>query len=484
MEYEMDRNLRTPYGPLNAATGTGGYAPAMNAGPDRRCQLRGEKRVSQFSRRAMVSKSKARSAPSQTFRAKAEQLAGDDVAGMSADLQYLDAGVVQRLFHELRVHQIELEMQNEELKRAQLELEESRAMYAGLYDFAPTGYFTLDEQGRIVEANRTFLSMLGVRRDEVIKKRFHHFILPEDQDVYFLYQKRTGEAGKTLLCELRVLRKDAPPLWVQIQSRVEGNVISPQLRREAMIDVSQRKEDELLRASIESIARHDLRSPMSGIVGGLDMLLKDDNLSPRQREWLMMLSASAARLLDGIICAIDADKFKHGRWRDEAEDVDAAETLDYLAREIGLVSRHTNKRLIVLQHGATPSPGEPCRFKGHPVLFRTAVRNLLDNALEASPPQEPVIADIACGDGGLRLEISNRGAVPPEVREVFFEKYSTSGKKYGTGLGTFSAKMMIEAMGGSITMWTSDEADKTVVSVRIPLTGPAGPAEAEHPVPA
>ncbi len=72
------------------------------------------------------------------------------------------------LVHELRVHQVELEMQNEELRRAQAEIEESRARYADLYDFAPVGYLTLDERGLVMEANLTLAKQLGIERTHLI----------------------------------------------------------------------------------------------------------------------------------------------------------------------------------------------------------------------------------------------------------------------------------------------------------------------------
>ena len=94
------------------------------------------------------------------------------------------------MLHELRVHQIELEMQNEELRRTQAELEASRARYFDLYDLAPVGYFTLSEKGLILEANLTAATLLGVARGDLVKQPLPRFILPEDQDIYYLHRKQ------------------------------------------------------------------------------------------------------------------------------------------------------------------------------------------------------------------------------------------------------------------------------------------------------
>ena len=89
-----------------------------------------------------------------------------------------------RLIHELRVHQIELEMQNEELRQAQAQLAESRDKYADLYDFAPVGYLTLDERGLIVEANLTAAALLGMERGRLLGLSFPLFLVEADRPVF------------------------------------------------------------------------------------------------------------------------------------------------------------------------------------------------------------------------------------------------------------------------------------------------------------
>jgi PAS domain S-box-containing protein len=114
-----------------------------------------------------------------------------------------------RQLHELRVHQIELEMQNEELRRSQHELEVSRAHYLDLYDLAPVGYLTLSEQGLIQEANLAAATMLGVERRNLLHQPIARFIFDEDQVVYDLHHKKAFEENEILAWDMRLLRADA-----------------------------------------------------------------------------------------------------------------------------------------------------------------------------------------------------------------------------------------------------------------------------------
>ena len=114
------------------------------------------------------------------------------------------------LIHELRVHQIELEIQNEELRNAQLELADSRNKYCELYDFAPVGYFTLNKEVLIVGVNLTGTSFLGEERGNLLKSKFSHFIAPGSQDDFYLHHKKVVESGTRQSCEVKLHKKTAP----------------------------------------------------------------------------------------------------------------------------------------------------------------------------------------------------------------------------------------------------------------------------------
>lgn len=123
-----------------------------------------------------------------------------------------------RVIYELEVHQIELEMQNNELHRIQAELEKSGEWYMDLYDFAPVGYFTLSDKGFIIEANLTASILMGVKRKTISGQPFTQFIYSEDQDIYYLHQKNLFETGNKQLFELRLIKSDDTKIWVSMQT--------------------------------------------------------------------------------------------------------------------------------------------------------------------------------------------------------------------------------------------------------------------------
>jgi PAS domain S-box-containing protein len=123
-----------------------------------------------------------------------------------------------RLIHELQVHQIELENQNEELRRMQEELEHSQGQYFDLYDLAPVGYLMLNDKGLILETNTTATKLLGTNKSALVKHPLNPFIVPEDQALYYRYFRElmTGKAHN--ICELCMLRADGGKIWVRLRT--------------------------------------------------------------------------------------------------------------------------------------------------------------------------------------------------------------------------------------------------------------------------
>ena len=187
---------------------------------------------------------------------KLRDSAEDQLAQRSGGSVKLPSKNPENLIHELQVHQIELEMQNEKLRQAQAELDAVRARYFDLYDLAPVGYFTLSDQGLILEANLTAATLLGVARGALVKQPISRFILKEDQDIYYRHRKHLFESGEPQACELRMVKSDGTAFWAHLAATAAQDADGEPVCRAAMSDIAARKRaKEGLRVSEENLRR-------------------------------------------------------------------------------------------------------------------------------------------------------------------------------------------------------------------------------------
>ena len=169
---------------------------------------------------------------------------------------------IKQLIEDLQVHQIELEMQNDELRRLQQDLENERDKYSDLYDYSPVSYFTINEKGIILEANLTAAATVGVERGLLIGSPFSDFIVGDDQDIFWVHRKKLFETKTRQTCELRLSPKKDSEFYALMESIVvqedhkNGNLI-----RTAVTDIharhqaedSLRKSEERYRGLVETM---------------------------------------------------------------------------------------------------------------------------------------------------------------------------------------------------------------------------------------
>ena len=148
---------------------------------------------------------------------------------------------VRSLLHELQVHQIEMEMQNEELRRAQEATHEASEKYHDLFDFAPIGYFLWDHQGRILEINLSGAALLGLDRNAVLQKRFGQFVAMENRPAFADFCQRVLTAGTKQTCEIKILA-GGQPLYVLVEGiAAQAPQGQERLCRAAVIDITELK---------------------------------------------------------------------------------------------------------------------------------------------------------------------------------------------------------------------------------------------------
>jgi PAS domain S-box-containing protein len=179
-----------------------------------------------------------------------------DTAALRADAD------TQKLLHELQVHQIELEMQNVELQEARDKMEMLLERYTDLYDFAPVGYFSIDEQGLILEVNLTGAALLRVERSLLINRRLQQFVAPTSRPIFLAFLEKVFAGPGKQVCEASLLNKDGTPFWADFQAASAGS-----LRRErkwcrvAVSDITalKRAEETQRRMEAQAAANRELK---------------------------------------------------------------------------------------------------------------------------------------------------------------------------------------------------------------------------------
>jgi PAS domain S-box-containing protein len=240
-----------------------------------------------------------------------------------------------RILHELRVHQIELEMQNEELRRAYVELDLSRERYFELFDLAPTGYFTVNEKGLIAEANLRAASLLGVPRGELIRKPLTQYIQHDDQNSYYFHRKKLIESRELQTWEMRMLHAtgDQYSFWVRVKASIMENPDGSLLFRIIITDITELKHaQETLEHDLEEqkILLRETHHRIKNNVAAIESLLSLQASFSSNQEAISMLQEAISRLeimrelydrmlISGDDRDIPVDEYMEGLTRSVAE---------------------------------------------------------------------------------------------------------------------------------------------------------------------
>ena len=222
-----------------------------------------------------------------SLRQKAEAHCREREEMSSEKLDALSPESLRTILHELRVHQIELEMQNEELRRAEAELDASRARYFDLYDLAPVGYMTVSEQGLVLEVNLTATIMLDLVRSTLVNQPFHRLVLKEDQDIYYKLRRQLVETGEPQHCELRLVKQDRQTFWACLEATSAEDAAPPSCRI-VLSDITERKQVEtqlLEQSSLVSEGKALLRCAIDSMEANIAVLNSDGVIIETNKAW-------------------------------------------------------------------------------------------------------------------------------------------------------------------------------------------------------
>ena len=410
----------------------------------------------------------------QELRRRAEKKAKADEADIRGTLS---PEAVRQLLHELRVHQIELEMQNEELRRAQEALESSKARYFDLYDLAPVGYFTLSEQGLILEANLTAAGLLGVTRSALVKQPISRFILQEDNDIYYLQRKQLFKTGEPQAYELRMLKKDGDPFWARVEATAAKDADGAPMGRVVLSDITERKraEEEVQQKAKELQEKnaelerftyavsHDLRSPLITIqtfqrqleqdVQSQDMVRAEKDLN-----YIRTAADKMNRLLGELLRLS-----RVGRSINPPEEA----PLQAIVKEaLDLVAGRINRGGVRVD-----LTEEPVMLTGDRRRLVEVFQNLVDNAAKFMGEQPAPRVEIGLEHAGKELVLfvrDNGIGIDPQLQPLVFGLFKKlDPATEGEGLGLALVRRIVEIHGGRI--WVESEGIGTGATFRFTL---------------
>jgi PAS domain S-box-containing protein len=208
-----------------------------------------------------------------SLRERAERVFREMLDSSLENLDVLSPETLRASLHELRVHQIELEMQNEDLLRAQAALDASRARYFDLYELAPVGYCTVSEKWQILETNLTAATLFGVERSALVGKSLSDFISKEDQELYYWCRKKLFDTRQPQQCDLRMARHDGTAFFAHLEVTAAKDEADAPVGHVALIDVTARKQAEDALREREAQMRSITESAQDAIImmdhGGL-----------------------------------------------------------------------------------------------------------------------------------------------------------------------------------------------------------------------
>lgn len=349
-----------------------------------------------------------------------------------------------QLAHELQVHQIELEMQNEELRRSYGELEEVRHRFADLFDLAPLGYFILDNAGRIIQTNIAGAKLLGLEQAGLVGRRFHYHVTEDCRDAFHLHLRSAFRDRFSLNCELEMQRKDTSRFVAQLNGAVHRYMPDePAECLTVVSDISERKAaEEMMRKAQElsehasaaktrflAAASHDIRQPLQALTS-IGELLRRSLRAPEDLELLDFHAEALTGMRELLDALLDVSRLDAGAVTPNVQSLSIAPLLRKLETRHRLPAKKKGLDLRV----------SPCSavIRSDPVRLLQILGNLVANAIRYTETGGVLVGCRRSGNA-IRIEVWDTGiGIPKEENERIFEDFYQLGHRAGDtekGLG-------------------------------------------------
>jgi PAS domain S-box-containing protein len=358
------------------------------------------------------------------------------------------------------------------LKRAVEARREAEERYRILFDESNDAIYITSREGKFLDVNPALLELFGYTREEMIDKLDVReiYVYPGERD---MFQREIENKGSVRDYEVKFKKKNGTEMDCILTSTVRRSADGDILGYQGIIrDVTEQKRIERLRDDVHRMMRHDLKSPLIGIVGLAGLLLKCDNIIEKERKELYMIQELGERMLGFIDRTRDLFQMEEGSYQLNPQEVNLLGMLRRTEKALRPLALRKRTNTVFTLRGRRTDLKTEYIILGDETLLEIMFANLMKNGIEASPEGGTVSVSIDTvqepGQTSFHvIDIHNRGVVPVDIRERFFEAYTTKGKVDGTGLGTHNALLVARTHKGDISFTTSEQ-EGTHVTVRLP----------------
>jgi PAS domain S-box-containing protein len=366
----------------------------------------------------------------------------------------------------------ELQREAAELRRSDEAIWEGEEKYRTLFDESRDAIYITSREGKFLDVNRAMLELFEYSKEEMIDTLNVEeiYVYPGDRDTF---QKEIEKNGSVRDYEVKFRKKNGTEMNCLLTGSVRRSSTGRILGYQGIIrDVTEEKRIERLRDDVHRMMRHDLKSPLIGIIGLAGLLLKSKNLTDKQDSAARMIQELGERMLGFIDRTRDLFQMEQGSYTLTPQEVNALGVLRRIKKTLKPLALKKNTDFVFYLFG------QPTHLKGEYMilceedLVEIMFANLIKNAIEASPEGGTIRISIDTTVERSRqsfhcIDIHNSGVVPTEICENFFKPYTTSGKDGGTGLGTHNALLVARTHKGDIRFTTSED-EGTHVTVHLP----------------
>jgi len=358
-----------------------------------------------------------------------------------------------------------------ERRRAGGAIQEAEEKYRTLFDESNDAIYITSREGKFLDVNRALLELFGYSGEEMIDKLDVReiYVYPGERDTF---QGEIEKKGSVRDYEVKFKKKNGMEMDCILTSTVRRSAEGDILGYQGIIrDVTEQKRIERLRDDVQHMMRHDLKSPLIGITGLAGLLLKGENLTGKQAEETRMIRELGERMLGFIDRQRDLFQMEEGSYQLNPQEVNLRSVLRRIEKALEPVALSKKTNVVFSLFGRRTNLETEYVILGEEILLEMMFANLMKNGIEASPEGGTMSVSIDTAGEPEKafhlIDIHNMGVVPIDIRERFFEPYTTQGKKGGTGLGTHNALLVARTHKGDIAFTTSEQ-EGTHVTVRLP----------------